>query len=509
MKRVISVFVSALLLSACAGTVGAEVTEKNMLINTGSVRRYAPRELYGLNLEWAVGVNDTIQYKNDEGKVLLRPDFPEVMGGLLSFTRKAGSSSSFFKWKESIGDISERGQQTLWYSTNKVYEGIGEWLEYITKGAENPSICYTVNIYGTDTYENLADIVEFMVSDGSVNYNGGINWGEVRKSYGYTEPIDVFCWEIGNELDWEDGNLTTEQYIERGRAAIDIIKNIDPDAKISIQAATDSWNRSDYSQNWNRAVLRALGDMTDYLSVHFYYPADFTMRADPAIEAIKRDIVEITGSDRIKLYFSEQAVAPNSYSYNKQSPYDYMLPHTIWGATGLAEWYMRTWFDSSVVAASNHSLNSSVWSIVYCDEDGNVKLSSTGEVIKTFIEYGVGDVLETDCDGFDKNTASIISGGAVRGADGEITLFLLNRSETDDAVFNLKFSEGNYRIKHIRTVHGDVKSADNFYRSGEQWAYNNPDRVTVSEEDSAKGAKADSITVRPLTLSAVTLEKIN
>ena len=427
---------------------------------------------------------------------------------MLSFTRKAGSSSSFFAWKDAFGPIAQRKNQTMWSVTNKVYEGICEWLEYLYAAVDNPEICYTVNIF-SDTYENMADLIEFMIGDGTVNYNGGINWAEVRKSYGFENPVNVYCWEIGNELDWEDGNLTVEEYITRGKKAIDLIKSMDPDAAISIQAATDSWNRSDYSQNWNREVLKALGDQTDYLSVHYYYPADFITRANPAIDKIKNDILEITGSDRIKLYLSEHAVAPNSYSYNKENPYDYMLPHTIWGATGLAEWYMRAWLDKSIVIAANHHINSSVWAICYNDKDGITHLTPTGEILKSFVNYGVGDILETKLDNYDRDTASFVSGDAIKSDNGDITLFLLNRFDEDNVKYKFDFGENRYKVKHIRTVHGDYRDADRFYREGEQWEYNIKNDITVTDEDVTSSEALETYIVAPLTLTTLTLEKIN
>ena len=492
---------------SCASA--AEISTIGMKIDDTKVIRTIEPEMYGINMEWSVGPSKFSQIKNENGEIVMNETFPRTYGDLFKFTRKSGTSADYFLWKDALGNFEKRKNQTLWGETDKVYEGIVEWLKYLYAGTDSPRVDYVVNIY-SDTYENLADLVEFMVGDGTVNYNGGENWAEYRIKMGFKKPVDVFAWEIGNETDWsvKPVLLTAEEYTERARKARDVIRSIDPDAKICLHTSTALWNGSDGSQNWHRYFLKELGQEIDYVSVHYYYPAGYVRRADLPIEALKRDIVEITGSDRIKIYYSEQAPAPENYKYSKEDSYAYCLPHTIWGATAEAEFYLRKWLDPWVVASTCHSVDSANWSISYTDENNECKLTAVGENMKTFSIYGVGNMYQSSLDTFSSDKSSPVAGGVIEDENGNVNIIFTNRNEAKNVCVNFEFKENVYRLKHVRKIHGDVKQADNWYRKGSIWEYDNPYRVEVVDEDADSAETFSSYTFEPLSVYALQLEKI-
>lgn len=506
-KRALSGLICVVFLACFAKAYAETDYSVNMVIDDSNIVREIYPEMYGVNMEWSVG-NGKIWSLDRQGNLVMNESFPKAYGELLQFTRKAGTSANYFKWKDALGKVEDRKTQKIWNVSNKVYEGVIEWLTELYAGCENPRITYTVNVF-TDDMENLADIVEFLIGDGSINYNGGENWAEVRKSLGIKNPVDIYTWEIGNELDWEDDKWSAEQYTEVAEKAIDIIRSIDPDAKICMHTSTNYWNGSDYSQNWHRTFLKKLGDRIDYISVHYYYPAGFIMRADAPIERLKQDIVEITGSDRIKLYYSEHAPARNVSTFTKTDNYEYCMPHTIWGATGQAEFYLRKWLDPWVVASTCHSVDSANWSISYTDADGITKMTATGEIMQTFKKYGVGNLLDSNLDSFSTTESSPIAGGIIEDNAGNVNVLFANRNETANVTVNFEFKDNLYKVKHIRKVHGAVKNADNWYRAGDQWAYDNPNRVEITDEDIENEEYLSKYTFEPLSLYALQLEKID
>lgn len=488
-------------------TIHTYAQNYNMSIDETKTVRKVGREMYGINCEWVVGVDSNF-FDTVDGEIIQAPSFQEGWKDTFVFGRMAGCSSQEFKWKDALGNFESRATQTLWDLKDKAYLGIIEWIQALRSVTPDIKIAYVLN-FESDTLEDLADLVEFLTGDGTINYNGGENWAEIRKRLGVEEPVDIFTWELGNELDWsETPQWKLDEYIAYCKKVIPIIKSIDPDAKITCHASTAAWANGDDWEDWHRGVLIELGDMIDFISFHYYYPASFVTRADTPLDRLEQDIVNITGSDRIKIYISEQAPAPNSYTYDKESPYDYCLPHTIWGATALAEFYLRTLLRDSVVATTCHSIDSSVWSICYRNPEGGHSLTATGETIKSFAKYGVGEMVETSLDSFSKTETSLIAGAAIRDADDNLNILFTNRSETDSANVTFNFADGEYRVKTIRKIHGDVRSADNWYRAGDIWEYNNPDRVEISEVNGDDTALTE-FSFDPLSVYVLSLEKIS
>ena len=125
-----------------------------------------------------------------------------------------------------------------------------------------------------------------------------------------------------------------------------------------------------------------------------------------------------------------------------------------------------------------------------------------------FTRFGVGDALDFRLDTFSLNESSSIAASVVRGNDGNVNIIFTNRYETEPVTVDFNFKDGDYRIKLVKRVHGDVKSADNWYRVGEQWEYNNPDKVSVTEEIITDTTPLTSYTFDPLSVYALSLEKI-
>ncbi len=505
-KKLLALILSLNIVMPASSVFAADTNTFRMVIDDSNVFREIGPEMYGTNMEWAVGISDTSQRRNEKGEIVVKESFAEKYGDLLKFTRKAGTSANYFLWKDALGDLNERKNQKIWGVTDKVYEGVVEWLKSLYMGTDSPKITYVVNIY-SDTYENIADVVEFMTGDGTINYNGGVNWAEQRIKMGFEKPIDVYTWEIGNELDWSSCKIPLEDYLDRSEKAINVIKSIDPDAKICMHASTAVWDGIEGSDEWHRGILKRFGDRIDYISIHYYYPVNFIRRADPPIETLKKDIVEITGSDRIKLYYSEQAPTRTVEKFTKDDNYAYCLPHTIWGATAQAEFYLRKMLDPWVVATTCHSTDSANWSISYTDENGECQLTATGETMKTFMKYAVGKMFDCSLDTFGADKDSPIAGGAVEDEDGNVNIIFVNRNEKEDVTVNFEFKENLYKLKHVRQVHGDVKTADNWYRAGKSWEYDNPDRIEVTDEDINSSEEFSSYTFEPLSVYALQLEK--
>jgi alpha-N-arabinofuranosidase len=90
-------------------------------------------------------------------------------------------------------------------------------------------------------------------------------YGALRARHGHPEPFRAVYWEIGNEIwgDWVRGHSDAATYAVNARRYICAMKAVDPGIRIIAVGDND--------MEWNRVVLRELGEHIDLLAVHHYY----------------------------------------------------------------------------------------------------------------------------------------------------------------------------------------------------------------------------------------------
>jgi alpha-N-arabinofuranosidase len=98
-----------------------------------------------------------------------------------------------------------------------------------------------------------------------VNGAATSRYGALRAEHGHPEPFGVVWWEIGNEIwgDWVRGYSDAATYAVNARRYIRAMKAVDPGIRIIAVGHDD--------MDWNRVVLREIGDVIDSISVHHYY----------------------------------------------------------------------------------------------------------------------------------------------------------------------------------------------------------------------------------------------
>ena len=134
MLKKATALLSALCLAISTTAVFAESSDGgdsyNMVINESDVVRNIPREMFGINCEWAVGVNNRF-LDQVNGEVIIAPSFAEGWKDTMVFSRMSGASAQRFKWKDALGDYKSRATQKIWGVSDKCYLGIIEWLKAI------------------------------------------------------------------------------------------------------------------------------------------------------------------------------------------------------------------------------------------------------------------------------------------------------------------------------------------------------------------------------------------
>ncbi|HET7287691.1 MAG TPA: alpha-L-arabinofuranosidase C-terminal domain-containing protein, partial [Pyrinomonadaceae bacterium] len=183
---------------------------------------------------------------------LLKPAFIRWPGG---------NVAQDYHWSWGVGP---RDQRVTWSNLSWKNEpepsdfGTDEFVAFARAAGTEPSI--TVNVEGRDaTVEEAAAWVEYCNGPATSKY------GAMRAANGHAAPFGVKFWEVGNEIwgDWVRGHSDAETYARNYNRYAKAMRAVDPSIKLIAVG--------DNNMNWNRTVLRAVGEHIDYLAIHHYY----------------------------------------------------------------------------------------------------------------------------------------------------------------------------------------------------------------------------------------------
>lgn len=170
-----------------------------------------------------------------------------------------GTVMCIYHWQDHVGPLSERKRKKnlIWGGALCSDFGTAEFVDYCRRVGAEPMLC--VNM-ASGTPEEAGAWVEYC------NGTEDTYYANLRRSHGYEAPFNVRYWCIGNEC-YAEPDIGIQHdvnvYIRDAKEFIKFMKLSDPAIETVIVGGDDT-------ENWNRPVLDALGDFTDYFSYHFY-----------------------------------------------------------------------------------------------------------------------------------------------------------------------------------------------------------------------------------------------
>lgn len=287
--------------------------------------------------------------------------------------RVSGTQSQRIRWKESIGPYAERSPQQLvdWTGPEALKTGPIEWIKMLRLLDPDARTVWVVNMM-QDTAQDNADLLEFLTGDGTTNPNGGVNWAQRRIEQGVIEPVRPLLIEVGSEMDWgkERAHYPVERYIDECRKRMDAMRAVWPEVSFAVHAATAPWSKKHAEiggwRNWHLAVLKKLADQIDFVAIHPYYHGMAVSRIEQKyMKVLMKDIRDVTGSDRIKIFVSEHARWPRTLA--KENRYQ---THSLEGALAVGEWINRMLQYPQIKYMAYHSLSGGPWGLVYKGDEG-------------------------------------------------------------------------------------------------------------------------------------------
>lgn len=451
-------------------------------------------------------------------------DCAEVKPEYISAFKDYGIKPSMLRFglggnaKAAFGPYDKRGYNS---AGKKYIFGVAEFIKANLKVSNDMKFVF---VFTSDTCkpEDAADLVRFLTlnpNDENAVGSNGVNYAAERVKLGLDKPVDIECFEIGNELDMQyygrddDGfSEGADEYINWADSMITAIKSANPSAKTSVHSYTvphDS-NTGYRYKIWNAKVIGALGEKADYVVLHYYYHYGTGFSSEMNENLINTELLtyinRIDEDKRPKIYVSEHAIwGPiNDEAKNSQDIYKVT---SLQGTLTTAEVINRLVKNPDVEMATYHSLFGSVstetdfggncWGVFRPYFDNRVILTAVGEYYKMASNAFGGSSVSVTCDDGAKQGLTV----SAHKDGNRLNLIFVNRSQTDN--YNISFVDNGGRYKLEKKV---VLTSDNML---DENLPSNPDKVYARTRKGTSDGEFLSYTVEAKSIKAVYLVPID
>ncbi|NEG70569.1 arabinosylfuranosidase ArfA [Bifidobacterium choloepi] len=448
--------------------------------------------------------------------------------GVTTVRYPGGNFVSGYQWEDGVGPKEDRPRRLdlAWHSTETNQFGLHEMAKWLKKTGDN-ELMEAVNL-GTRGLPEALDLLEY------ANVPGGTARSEERRANGADEPFDIRMWCLGNEMDgdWQIGHKTAADYGTLANSVALGMRMIDPDLELVV-CGSASHEMATFG-SWEQTVLEKTYENVDFVSCHSYYWPRFD--ADG-----KRDMASFLASGvDMDRFIHEVASFIKSTKARLKSDHDVFISFDEWNV-----WYMNEEPSKNPEGIGNWPVAPHLLEDIYSAADAVVvgdlliTLLKNADVVHsaclaqlvnviapimteedgpawrqtTFYPFSItaklakgGTVLEPKLDGGTMETprygeVPLVNSVAVRGADGSVNVFVVNRSLEEAADFDVELPAGTAASSvTATTVHDD-----------DPWAKNTRDdqeHVTAKLNDSAR---LDGETVRvalpPVSWTAIRIER--
>ncbi|XUL87903.1 alpha-N-arabinofuranosidase [Streptomyces galilaeus] len=370
--------------------------------------------------------------------------------GVTAIRYPGGNFVSGYRWEDSVGPAESRPRRLdlAWRSTETNRFGLSEYIAFLKKVGPQAEPMMAINL-GTRGVAEALQLQEY------ANHPAGTALSEQRIAHGDKEPFGINLWCLGNEMDgpWQTGHKTAEEY---GRVAAETaraMRQIDPD--LELVACGSSGQSMETFAEWEATVLKETYDLVDYISLHAYYEEtdgdrDSFLASAVDTESFIENVVatcdhvgaQLKSKKKIDLSFDEW----NVWYQSRPNPH----PVEDWQETPriLEDVYTVTdavVFGSLLIALLRHADRVTVACLaqlvnviapIMTEPGGPAWRQTTFFPFAQASKYGRGQVLDVRVDSPTYETkkygeADLLHATAVRAEDGSVTVFAVNRGQTE------------------------------------------------------------------------------
>ena len=374
--------------------------------------------------------------------------------GVTTIRYPGGNFVSGYKWEDSVGPAGDRPRRLdlAWRSTESNRFGLSEYIAFLKKLGPQAEPMMAINL-GTRGVAEALELQEY------ANHPSGTTLSEQRITHGDKDPFGIRVWCLGNEMDgpWQTGHKTAEEY---GRIAAETARAMRQiDAGVELVACGSSSQAMPTFAEWESTVLQETYDLVDYISLHAYYqPSDGDLDSFIASAVDMESFIEnvvatadhvgarLKSKKKINLSFDEWNVWYTSDWEEQAKNAD---PAEWPEAPRLLEDHYSVMdavvFGSLLIALLRHADRVTVACLaqlvnviapIMTEPGGPAWRQTTFFPFAQASQYGRGQVLDVRVDSPKHETqkygeADLLHATAVRGEDGSVTVFAVNRSRTE------------------------------------------------------------------------------
>jgi alpha-N-arabinofuranosidase len=326
---------------------------------------------------------------------------------------------------------------------------------------------------GTRGVESARDLVEYC------NFPGGSKFSDLRRANGHDKPHSIRYWCLGNEMDgpWQICGKTAEEYGRIAHETAKMMKWIDPSIEL-VACGSSNTSMPTYGE-WEKTVLKHCYNDVNYVSLHSYYRNDdhdipsflaSNIDMENMIQYIgsicKQAKIEQKGDHDVYLsfdewnvwyHFSTEQKAPEKWVVGRAiDEEDYDDIDTLVVGT-LMNALIR---NADLVKVSCFAQLINVIAPITTVPGGEAYVRTIYYPIMHASNYGRGtsikpvvDAPTYDCKLY--NGVPMLDSAVVKCDDGSLSVFVVNRSETEQAELKVDFSGmGEFSNAELMTIRG-------------------------------------------------------
>ncbi|MDF7665801.1 alpha-L-arabinofuranosidase C-terminal domain-containing protein [Bifidobacterium sp. ESL0745] len=407
--------------------------------------------------------------------------------GVTTVRYPGGNFVSGYRWEDGVGPKDQRPRRLdmAWHCTETNQFGLHEMAKWIDKVGDN-ELMEAVNL-GTRGLEDAMDLLEY------ANIPGGTELSEKRRANGADKPFDIRMWCLGNEMDgpWQLGHKSAEDYGTLARSVAAGMRQMDSDLQLVV-CGSSSHAMSTFGE-WEQTVLGKAYDLVDFVSCHAYYqPFDGDMASFLAsgvdMDGFIRDVAASIDATKARLKSKHDVfISFDEWNvwYAGQEPSK--LPE------GIGNWPVAPHLLEDVYSVADAVVVGDLMITLLKNAD-RVHAASLAQLVNViapimtepggpawrqtiFYPFSItarlakgGTVIEPKLSSTQVRTPKFgevdgVNAVAVRGADGSVSVFVVNRSLSEPAKFEVRLpaemrDNPNLDVQAL-TLHDDDINARN------------------------------------------------